>query len=132
MSHQQLHPQAPSPARRLGRNRRTIARWIAGGALLIALTPPLIALILITPNPLKRLVTASEVLARLQPIEDSLGGAPAWRFPNPGAAQQLLLIHGRSRDKRWLAPLIERLAPRFDLVAILPRRWPVHVPGIYP
>ena len=34
----------------------------------------------------------------------------------------------------WLSrqPDHARLSMRFDLVAILPRRWPVHVPGIYP
>lgn len=34
----------------------------------------------------------------------------------------------------WLSrqPDHGRLSMRFDLVAILPRRWPVHVPGIYP
>ncbi|MCI5077626.1 YraN family protein [Oricola sp.] len=34
----------------------------------------------------------------------------------------------------WLArqPDRARLSLRFDLVAILPRRWPVHVPAIYP
>ena len=34
----------------------------------------------------------------------------------------------------WLArqPDHARLSMRFDLVAVLPRRWPVHVPGIYP
>ena len=34
----------------------------------------------------------------------------------------------------WLAhqPDHARLSIRFDLVAVLPRRWPVHVPAIYP
>ena len=34
----------------------------------------------------------------------------------------------------WLSrqPDHARLSMRFDLVAVLPRRWPVHVPGIYP
>lgn len=34
----------------------------------------------------------------------------------------------------WLSrqPDHGRLSLRFDLVAVLPRRWPVHVPGIYP
>ena len=110
------HPAPPAPT--LSRHRRVVTLLCAGAALAVALTPPLVALLLITPNPLKRLAASSSAPARLQPIEDSLGGAPAWRFPNPGASQQLLLIHGRSRDKGWLAPLIERLAPSFDLVAI--------------
>jgi putative endonuclease len=34
----------------------------------------------------------------------------------------------------WLSrqPDHARLSLRFDLVAVLPRRWPVHVTGIYP
>lgn len=34
----------------------------------------------------------------------------------------------------WLTrqPDHDRLSMRFDLVAVLPRRWPVHVAGIYP
>lgn len=33
----------------------------------------------------------------------------------------------------WLARRTDyaRLSVRFDLVAVLPRRWPVHVPGIF-
>ena len=33
----------------------------------------------------------------------------------------------------WLArqPDFAKLSIRFDLVAVLPRRWPVHVPGIF-
>ncbi|GAB4358046.1 MAG: YraN family protein [Oricola sp.] len=34
----------------------------------------------------------------------------------------------------WLSrqPDHARLSLRFDIVAVLPRRWPVHVPGIHP
>ncbi len=47
---------------------------------------------------------------------------------------------GRSSERRieaaadlWLARQedFSRLSVRFDLVAVLPRRWPVHVPGVF-
>ena len=67
------------------------------------------------------LVAVVEVKARptLQEAMDAIG---------PQAMRRI-----EAATDLWLArqPDYARLNIRFDLVAVLPRRWPVHVPGIF-
>lgn len=67
------------------------------------------------------LVAIVEVKARptLAEAMDAIGREAAWRIE--GAADLWL---GRQPDQA-------RLSMRFDMVAVLPRRWPVHVENIF-
>ena len=67
------------------------------------------------------LVLIVEVKARsnLQAAMDAIGRDAAWRIE--GAADMWL---SRQRDSA-------KLSLRFDMVAVLPRRWPIHVENIF-
>lgn len=58
--------------------------------------------------------------------------------PTVEAAMDAVSYHAQIRIERaadlWLArqPDHARLSLRFDLVAVLPRRWPVHVENLFP
>ena len=45
-------------------------------------------------------------------------GSPAWYFANADATHAVLVCHGRSRSKKWMLPLVARLAERYAVLAI--------------
>lgn len=75
---------------------------------------------IILPNPTKQLADPGPpdrwgLEARSVRIGEEI---TAWHFPRPDATNAVLVCHGRSRSKRWMLPLIARLAERYEVVAI--------------
>lgn len=68
------------------------------------------------------LVAIVEVKAR-PTIDEAMDAVTPYALRRIEASADLWLVRQPDHD---------RLSLRFDLVAVLPRRWPVHVPGIYP
>lgn len=68
-----------------------------------------------------RLVAIVEVKAR-KSLEEAMDAVSATAMRRIEAAADLWLARQPDRD---------RLSLRFDLVATLPRRWPVHVPAFF-
>ena len=67
------------------------------------------------------LIAFVEVKARRSVAEavDAVSGRAQRRIANAGE-------HWIGRQRDW-----DRLSWRFDIVAVLPRRWPVHLPGAF-
>ena len=69
------------------------------------------------PNLLRRLKRMPSPAERgLQPVDVTLSnGCPAWWFPNPNAVGVVMVCHGRSRQRRWMLPLIETLTRHYSV-----------------
>jgi pimeloyl-ACP methyl ester carboxylesterase len=71
------------------------------------------------PNLLRRLSRMPTPAQRgLQPVEITLAnGCPAWWLPHKSASGVVMVCHGRSRQRRWMLPLIETLARHYSVLA---------------
>lgn len=101
----------------------TLAPWLSSllviGGVLVALFF-LLVLMIIVPNPIRQLMTMDRPARwglTYQPVELP-DGIAAWRFGKGERKQAILLVHGRSRSKSWMLPMVELLLPRADVLAI--------------
>lgn len=71
------------------------------------------------PNLLRRLARMPTPTERgLQTVDVTLpNGCPAWWLPHATATGVVVVCHGRSRQRRWMLPLIETLTRHYSVLA---------------
>lgn len=91
----------------------TIALWVLGGLVALHVLVVVIgAIAIMWPNPFQLLRSSRHpeqfgLKAQRMRLRD---GSAAWFIPHPDARPVVVVCHGRSRDKGWMLPLVERLA----------------------
>ena len=91
----------------------TVLAWVAVAIVAFHVVAVFIGTIAIAwPNPLGLLRSSAHpeqfgLKAQRLRLRD---GSAAWFVPHPGARPVVIVCHGRSRDKGWMLPLVEKLA----------------------
>jgi len=100
-----------------------VAQWILVILCAVALYHLVFVVIFVIalarPNPvggLLRRLDGPEVYGLEPEVLRLTDGTPAWYFHHANARRTVLVCHGRSRSRRWMLPLVARLAERYHVL----------------